>query len=85
VSSVQREETRLLEQEWRQDLKPMHSEDELVDFEYKILLYINNYNECLKHAGESKELFTEYVSEEFKSRIEKIFFTEVQKGSVWVR
>ena len=32
-------------------MKPMHSEDELVDFEYKVLLYINNYNECLKHAG----------------------------------
>lgn len=70
-----------LEREWREDVRPLYNEDELVDFEYKVLLYINNYNECLKHAGESKELFAEYVSEEYKGRIEKIFFTEVQKGT----
>jgi hypothetical protein len=76
---------RQLEAEWAKEVKPMHTEDELVDFEYKILLYINNFNECLKHAGESKELFAEYVSEEYKTRMEKIFFNEVQKGTSWCR
>ena len=57
VNCVQREEVASLEREWRQEIKTMYNEDELVDFEYKVLLYINNYNECLKHAGESKEMF----------------------------
>lgn len=52
----------------------------MVNFWYKVILYINNYNECLRHAGESKELFSECATEEYKSRIEKLFFNEVQKG-----
>ena len=32
-------------------------------------MYINNYNECLRHAGESKEQFSEYATEEYKIRI----------------
>lgn len=30
------------------------NEDRIVDFEYKCIVFINNYNECLKHASESK-------------------------------
>lgn len=27
------------------------NEDRIVDYEYKLILFVNNYNECLKHAG----------------------------------
>lgn len=50
-----------------------------MDYEYKLVLFVNNYNECLKHAGESKEIFASYVTDDYKSRIEKIFMNEVQK------
>jgi hypothetical protein len=30
------------------------NDEKVVDFEYKLILFINNFNECLKHAGESK-------------------------------
>lgn len=49
------------------------NEEKIVEYEYKCILFINNYNECLKHAGESKELFTEIVSDDYKPRVEKIF------------
>jgi hypothetical protein len=49
------------------------NEDRIVDYEYKLILFVNNYNECLKHAGESKEIFASYVADDYRSRIEKIF------------
>lgn len=27
------------------------NDEKIVDFEYKLILMINNFNECLKHAG----------------------------------
>lgn len=27
------------------------NEEKIVEYEYKVILFINNYNECLKHAG----------------------------------
>jgi hypothetical protein len=36
----------------------------------------------LRHAGESKELFSECATEEYKSRVEKLFFNEVQRGII---
>ena len=56
------------------------NDEKVVDFEYKLILFINNFNECLKNAGESKEIFCKMVNEDYKNRIEKIFMNEVQKG-----
>lgn len=47
----------------------VESEEKIVEYEYKCILFINNYNECLKHASESKELFTEIVSGDYKPRV----------------
>ena len=57
-------------------------DDRVVDYEYKVILFINNFNECLKHAGESKELFSDIVAEDYKPRIEKIFMNEVQRRNL---
>jgi hypothetical protein len=29
-------------------------EDKVVDYEYKLILNLNNYNECMKHSNEAK-------------------------------
>lgn len=57
INWFQKQEREGLQREWR-EVKGREDEDEIVDFEYRIILYINNYNECLRHAGESKELFS---------------------------
>jgi uncharacterized membrane protein YcaP (DUF421 family) len=64
-------------------VKAVDNEEKTVEYEYKCILFINNYNECLKHAGESKDLFAQMVSEDYRVRVEKIFLNEVQKGTVW--
>ena len=51
----------------------LDDDDRIVEYEYKVILYINNFNECWRNAGESKELFSCLVSEDYKPRIEKIF------------
>lgn len=27
------------------------NDDKIVDFEYKLIMFVNNYHECLKHAS----------------------------------
>lgn len=51
----------------------------MVDFEYELLLNLNNFNECLKHASEAKQEYAETVTEQYKDRVNKIFLNEVQK------
>lgn len=32
-------------------IKMIDDEERIVDYEYKVLLYVNNFNECLRNAG----------------------------------
>ena len=71
-----------MEEEY-QKVKACKVEDKIVDFEYKLLLNLNNYAECMKHANEAKAEYVETVAEQYKGRVAKIFLLEVQTGTPW--
>lgn len=62
-----------------QKVKLSRNETAVVNYEYKLILNMNNFNECLKNSREATKEYKETVAEQYRDRVNKIFLTEVQK------